>query len=99
MAPTPLRCAAEQICSVFGPLGEIIKMPPCCWLLVWHFAGDFKGAKELVLLILSGNVIVSVAPEAFRDLHQFAFKPEEFNPKDTNSMPWRNAFGVGASCP
>ena len=64
------------------------------------FAGDFAGATQLVALTLAGNRIVSVAAEAFGNLHALQFKLEDFNPINLeDKTPYRISFGAGTCCP
>ena len=57
--------------------------------------GDFAGATQLVLLILAGNRIVSVAAEAFSNLKALQFTPEEFEPTNADGTPYRSSYGIG----
>ena len=61
-------------------------------------AGDFDGATRLVQLTLGGNVIVSVAAEAFVDLAAFRVAPENFDPKNDDGTPFSSSYGIGALC-
>ena len=57
--------------------------------------GDFKGATRLVDLKLSGNKIVSAAPQAFANLRAFGMPPEDFNPVDLLNKSYVSATGFG----
>ena len=57
-------------------------------------AGDFKGAKSLIILSLGGNSIVSIATSAFTNLELFRVRPEEFNPTNADGTPYTNAQGA-----
>ena len=57
-------------------------------------AGDFKGAKSLLVLALGGNRIVSIAPSAFTNLELFRVRPEEFNPTNADGTPYTNGLGI-----
>ena len=57
-------------------------------------AGDFKGAKSLLVLMLGGNSIVSIATSAFTSLELFRVRPEEFNPTNADGTPFTNALGI-----
>jgi len=57
--------------------------------------GDFKGATRLVELQLSGNKIVSAAPQAFANLRAFNMPPEDFNPVDLLNKTYVRPVGFG----
>ena len=57
--------------------------------------GDFKGATRLVELELSGNKIVSAAPQAFANLHAFNMPPEDFDPVDLLNKSYVSSVGIG----
>ena len=50
--------------------------------------GDFVGATQLVSLKLSGNIIVSIAEEAFFVLSAFRVLPHNFNPTNRDGTPY-----------
>ena len=57
-------------------------------------AGDFKGAKSLLILNLGGNRILSIATSAFTNLERFRVRPEEFNPTNADGTPHTNGQGI-----
>ena len=61
--------------------------------------GDFEGATKLSILILSGNVIVSVAASAFLNLKAMHVVPEDHMQNvtgDNDKRPYSNNIGLGA---
>ena len=59
--------------------------------------GDFAGATQLSILILSGNAIVSVAASAFRNLAALNMAQEKFFPQNAlDASRYKNAIGLGA---
>ena len=56
--------------------------------------GDFAGATQLVSLKLSGNIIVSIAKEAFLALSAFRVLPHEFNPTKKDGTLYTTGPGM-----
>lgn len=59
------------------------------------FAGDFAGAVKLVVISLGGNIITSVAPNAFARLTYLRVTPQQFNATNFDGTPYQDAYGVG----
>ena len=59
--------------------------------------GDFFGATQLVLLTLGSNLIVSAAPEAFKNFKALDFTPEKVNfTKKADGSELKMVYGLGA---